>query len=323
MPDLRSVVICLEDSILPRDVPQALTNLAGFLDALAAMPQDAARPLIFIRPRSSQMLAHILGFPAIECIDGFVIPKATADSLPEYLAVLSHDHHMLMPTLETREVFDGAEMRRLRDQLLAIQDRILTVRIGGNDLLQLLGARRSVARTCYDGPLGPAIANLVLAFSPWGFQLSAPVFEHFGNADLLLAEVERDLEHGLLTKTAIHPGQIATIHGAYSVDVQELNEARAILERDGKAIFASRQGDVRAGDPCRLGPADRTAQPPFRDETDRIVLPVDGELEPDPAGSKHCFPAQAGVQARRIAPMRVTPALCPFGLDPGLRRGTG
>lgn len=239
--DLRSAVICLEDAVHPSEVPLALTRLQLLLAKLAAHPADVPRPALFVRPRDATMLAHILGFPGIEAIDGFVIPKATANSLPAYLAVLAFDHHLLMPTLETREVFDPAEMRRLREQLMAIQERVLAVRIGGNDLLQTLGARRSAIRTVYDGPLGPIIATLVATFAPWGIALSAPVFEHFGNHALLREEVERDLEHGLLTKTAIHPSQIATIQSAYAIDEASHAEARQVLASDGRAVFASRE----------------------------------------------------------------------------------
>jgi len=240
-PDLRSAVICLEDAVDPAEVPLALSRLQVLLARLAAHAADVPRPAIFVRPRDAIMLAHILRFPGIEAVDGFVIPKATADSLPAYLAVLAFDHHLLMPTLETREVFDPAEMRRLREQLTAIQERVLAVRIGGNDLLQTLGARRSAERTVYDGPLGPVIANLVATYAPWGFTLSAPVFEHFGNLALLREEVERDLEHGLLTKTAIHPSQIGIIQGAYAVADASYAEAKQILSDDGRAVFASRQ----------------------------------------------------------------------------------
>jgi len=240
-PDLRSAVICLEDAVHAADVPIALARLQALLAKLAAHPADQVRPALFVRPRDATMLAHILRFEGIESVDGFVIPKATADSLPGYLAVLAFDHHLLMPTLETREVFDPAEMRRLREQLTAIQERVLAVRIGGNDLLQTLGARRSAERTVYDGPLGPVIANLVATYAPWGFALSAPVFEHFGNLTLLREEVERDLEHGLLTKTAIHPSQIGIIHAAYAVDDASHAEAKQIVSDDSRAVFASRQ----------------------------------------------------------------------------------
>jgi citrate lyase beta subunit len=184
------------------------------------------------------MLSRLLRLPGIEDVDGFVIPKATADSLPYYLRELEGDGHLLMPTLETREAFYSADILRLRDQLLGIQGRVLAIRIGGNDLLQTIGARRSSVRTLYEGPLGPVVAGLVAAFAPFGFALSSPVFEHFQGEAVLREEVERDIEHGLLTKTAIHPRQVAAIQGVYAVDPAELAEARAILAGDSPAVFA-------------------------------------------------------------------------------------
>ncbi|HEX8222432.1 MAG TPA: HpcH/HpaI aldolase/citrate lyase family protein [Allosphingosinicella sp.] len=234
-PKLRSAVICLEDSIRPDQAPSAIRNVAQLLGSL---PADGDRPMLFIRPRDPAMLRALLALDGIGRVDGFVIPKATAESLPDYLACALHDHHRLMPTLETREMLDPVEVRRLRDQLLVIQERVLAIRIGGNDLLQTLGARRSAVRTIYEGPLAATVAGLVAAFAPYGFFLSAPVFEHFASQDLLRDEVERDVEHGLLTKTVIHPGQIAIVEAAYAVGRDELAEARAILAPDSPAVFA-------------------------------------------------------------------------------------
>jgi citrate lyase beta subunit len=237
LPELRSAVICLEDAVRADEVAKGLGNLADLIGRLAGQAAPT-RPKLFIRPRDPGMLARLLLMPGIEHVDGFVIPKATAESLPHYLRHLAYDHHLLMPTLETREVFDPIEMRRLRDQLLGIQSRVLVIRIGGNDLLQTIGARRSAVRTIYDGPLGSTIVNLVTAFAPHGFSLSAPVFEHFTEQDLLREEVERDIEHGLLTKTAIHPAQIAIIQSGYAVAPSELGEARAIISGESPAVFA-------------------------------------------------------------------------------------
>jgi citrate lyase beta subunit len=234
-PQLRSSVVCLEDSIAPADVPLALGNLAALLRRLE---EAGERRPVFVRPRDEHMLARILALPGIGAVHGFVIPKATADSLPNYLRSLASDEHLLMPTLETREVFDPAEVKRLRDQLLSIAHRILAIRIGGNDLLHNIGTRRSLLRSAYQGPLGGTIGVLVTAFAPFGFSLSAPVFEHFDNPELLREEVELDIEHGLLTKTAIHPAQIDIIQGAYRVHAQELAEARAILGGDRGGAFA-------------------------------------------------------------------------------------
>lgn len=233
--DLRSAVICLEDSVRPQDTEIALHNLRDLLATLTGNE----KPHLFVRPRNALMLATISGLPHLDRLAGFVLPKVTAANLPDYLACAG-DRHLLMPTLETREVFDPVQMRRLRRQLTAVQDRILALRIGGNDLLQTIGARRSAVRTAYDGPLGHIVATLVTTFAPHGFALSAPVFEHFGNAALLAEEVARDMEHGLYTKTAIHPSQITAIQSLYAVDAEELAEARAILCDKSSAVFGSR-----------------------------------------------------------------------------------
>jgi citrate lyase beta subunit len=236
---LRSAVLCLEDAVLERDLPLALANLAALLRTLAAREHDpAALPLLFVRPRDAAMLDRVLHMPGSEVLTGFVLPKATADTLPGYLCALPADRNLLMPTLETREAFDGHEMRRLRDQLLSVQDRVLVLRIGGNDLMHVLGLRRAPGRTAYDGPLGPLIATLVATFAPWGFALSAPVMERFGDLPLLREEVARDIEHGLITKTAVHPDQIPIIHTALAVTPGDAEEAQRVLDPSGPAVFA-------------------------------------------------------------------------------------
>lgn len=234
---LRSAVICVEDAVATADIELGLARLAEFLRRLAI--GDATKPLLFVRPRDVAMLGRILLLPGADHLAGFVLPKVTADTLPYWLAHNFADRHRLMPTLETRDAFDGHELRRLRDQLLAVHDRILAIRIGGNDLLQTLGARRSRTRTAYDGPLGPLIATLVATFAPWDFALSAPVMEGFDDLALLREEVARDIEHGLFTKTAIHPAQIAPIQAAYAVPARELAEAETILADAPPAVFAS------------------------------------------------------------------------------------
>ncbi len=235
----RSLVLCLEDSLRSDEVEHALANLRQLLARNAQSANPGGGPAMFIRPRNPAMLAHIAMMPGIGAVTGFVLPKITADSLPRYLALLEGQPFLLMPTLETREALDPIEMRRLRDQLMAIQDRVLALRIGGNDLLQLLGTRRSPHRTAYDGPLGSIIHQLAAGFIPWGFAMSAPVFENFGNDALLLAEVERDLEAGLITKTAIHPGQISVIHRAYAVSPDDLAAASTVMDTQARGVYSS------------------------------------------------------------------------------------
>jgi len=246
-PALRSAVVCLEDSITRRQVPDAFENLARLLDS-----SWSGGPALFARPRNAAMLAQIARLNGSDRLTGYVIPKATAETLPDYLAAIPNDQ-FLMPTLETAEALDPFQVGRIREQLLAVRSRILTLRIGGNDLLQTVGARRSPDRIAYDGPLGAIIGSLVAAFAPFGFQLSAPVFEHFGRPSVLQAEVERDLDYGLYSKTAIHPAQVPLIQSCYRVSAEDYAEAGAILSA-GQAVFGSR------GAMCEIGTHRRWAE---------------------------------------------------------------
>src|SRR3546814_8260868 len=76
------------------------------------------------------------------------------------------------------------------------------------------------------------IRDIAGTFIPSGFSVAAPVFEHFSAPEILRAEVEQDIEHGLLTKTAIHPDQISVIHSVYRPEIHEMNEDRAILSHE-------------------------------------------------------------------------------------------
>lgn len=238
-PHLRSVIFCLEDAVSESSVPAALENLRLLAAQLATMAGTAqARPIILVRPRHAAMLKVIASMKGADQIAGFVLPKITAESLDEYLDALQSDQHCIMPTIETREAFDFEAMKALRSKLLLIKDRVALVRIGGNDLLRTIGGRRSKNRTIYDGPMSSIIANLVTTFVPYGFLLSAPVCDNFSDLDLLQEEVELDLDHGLFTKSAIHPNQVDLIHNLYKVSAEELISARAILDTKAPAVFS-------------------------------------------------------------------------------------
>lgn len=236
IPELRSLVICLEDSIRPDEVDLARQRFSSLLRTLAACD---TRITIFARPRDMTMLSWMLDQPGIEAIDGFVLPKVDCRNVAAWISPLIDGSHLVMPTIEGAEAFDRDALVVLRSQLQSIQSRIATVRIGGNDILSLFGARRSRVRTAYDGPLGDAIRNIAGTFIPAGFAVSAPVFEHYSSVELLREEVERDIEYGLLTKTAIHTCQIGVIQSCYRPTGHELAEATAILELGSNAVFGN------------------------------------------------------------------------------------
>lgn len=235
-PDLRSMVICLEDAVRDDELAVAEQALRAVLQRFAVVAPSVH---VFVRPRSPQMLGQILEMPGAGRLAGFVLPKVTTETAGAWLGVRGLDAHRLMPSIEGEEAFDAASLRRLRDRLLPWRDRILAVRIGGNDILGLMGVRRSRYRTAYDGLLGVAIRNIATTFCSHGFSVSAPVFEHFGDHALLTEEVEQDIEHGLLTKTAVHPSQIGVIQRLFKPSPAEIMEARAILDASSPAVFGA------------------------------------------------------------------------------------
>ena len=232
----RSLIFCTEDAVAEKELSYALFNLSV---ALANMKRDGASER-FVRVRNPDVLARVLAMPGVDKLAGFVIPKATRENFDAYFRQVRDTDHMLMPTLETAEVFDDVEMRLFRQMLEqpGVRNRILALRIGGNDLLALLGLRRPRTMTLYSTPLGPVIAKLVTIFRPYGFMLTAPVFEHMDLPELLNQEMAEDIAYGMVGKTAIHPSQVGPIERHYRVAPRDLEAAVAILDKDSPAVFA-------------------------------------------------------------------------------------
>lgn len=272
--ELRSMVICFEDAIREDEVETALANFQQLLDQLCAScgssssssnslhsanhnhnhshqhntaasnngeRERVSRPLVFVRPRHPTMATQLCQMTGIEQINGFVLPKFDNHSLPIWEEVLhaSPKHFVFMPTLETADLLDLNAARMLRDKLLdsPLQQRLLVLRIGGNDLMACYGLRRNHQHTLYDTPLGYVIAQLVTVFIPAGFSLTAPVFEYFQDNVLLEKEWQQDLRYGLVGKTAIHPKQIIPIQQALKVDIKDYAAAKRILAQNAPAVF--------------------------------------------------------------------------------------
>lgn len=239
IPDLHSLVICLEDAVAEIDVESALANLYALLmDVEASGGRVERGPLLFVRPRDSVMAAVLNDWPLMKHVDGFVVPKLTLQSLPSWACAVSRPNLYLMPTLETADVYDPGAMVELGHALKAsLNQRIIALRIGGNDLMGCLGLRRNPATTLYNTPMSYVIPMLAGIMGAQGFALTAPVFEQLAAPHLLKAELELDIAHGLVGKTAIHPSQISVIQEALRVSLDDLDCARLIVSDAAPAVF--------------------------------------------------------------------------------------
>ena len=233
--ELRSLIFCTEDAVADSELSYALFNLSLALQQMTQRPGTER----FVRVRSPDVLRRVLEMPGSEKLSGFVLPKTTRHNFDAYFRQVRKTHFQLMPTLETAEVFDETEMKLFRQRLEqpGVREHILALRIGGNDLLALLGIRRPRNMTIYRTPIGPVISRLVTTFLPYGFALTAPVFEHLDNPALLAQEVQEDLAHGLVGKTAIHPSQVALIEQHYRVHHSDVEAALRIMNPESPAVF--------------------------------------------------------------------------------------
>jgi citrate lyase beta subunit len=235
LPGLRTVIFCTEDAVSHADVDSSLRHLGLCLQGFRPTVQRYR----FIRARNPEILSRLLDLPHIEKVDGFVLPKFNSDVFHAYFDQLHGTPFTIMPTLETRDVFDHGAMQELRQALAqpAIFKQLLMLRIGGNDLMNLLGMRRTRGLTLYDTPLGNIIACLVTVFKPYGFALSAPVFDYLDDDVTLQKELRLDLAYGLSGKTAIHPDQVPQIEAAYQVAPEDAEMALKLLDISAPAVF--------------------------------------------------------------------------------------
>jgi citrate lyase beta subunit len=233
--NIRTIVYCTEDSIREEDLPSALANLKKTLPRL-----ESGSLYRFIRPRNPEVLKILLSMPCINRITGFVLPKSGSGSLSSFLPLLeSHENFEIMPTLETKIALDLFELYRLRDFLLnsTVCHRILALRIGAMDLLNILNIRRDINKTIYDTPLRHAVDQLITVFRPAKFDLAAPPYEGLENPGVLADELKEDIGRGLFAKTAIHPSQADIIQSAYMVGSEELEMAKSIVNPDNPPVF--------------------------------------------------------------------------------------
>ncbi|MBX8556055.1 HpcH/HpaI aldolase/citrate lyase family protein [Pseudomonas cichorii] len=239
IPELRSLVVCLEDAVALIDVDTALVNLRNVLTRIQDRGgRPANGPLLFVRPRDAAMAKILNDWPLMAHVDGFVVPKLSLQSLTSWEDAVTNPELALMPTLETPEVFNPTAMVELGQALkVNLGERIIALRIGGNDLMGCLGLRRNPAMTLYGTPMGYVIPMLSGVMGSQGFALTAPVFEQLATPDIMEQELALDISNGMVGKTAIHPSQVNIIQNAFRVSLEDLNCARMILNSVAPAVF--------------------------------------------------------------------------------------
>ena len=229
-----SVVLCLEDALAEGDVARGLSTLKHLLRHC----EISSTARIFVRPRSLEMALQLADLPGISKVEGFVAPKIVPETAAAWMDLATSAGLQIMPTVESQEFFDPGRITALREALDDYdKQKISAIRLGGNDLLGNMALRRERGVTSWEGPLAWVLSMASSMLISAGYPVAAPVFDIIDDIDTLVRETRQDVAAGFISKTAIHPAQVAHILDAFRVSSSELDQARAISEEGACAVF--------------------------------------------------------------------------------------
>ena len=258
-PGLTALCLCLEDAIQDMAVERAEAILGDTLETLGE--GSTPLPLLFVRVKSPEHLAHVrraLGGRG-NILTGYVFPKFDLSNAEAYLEELCRADAQRreplygMPILESLPIACASTRREslaaLRSVLDNSRERILNVRVGGNDFCNLYRLRRTVRQSIYDlGVVRDILVDIVNMFSD-EYTVSGPVWEYYGEPGGewergLRRELELDIANGFFGKTAIHPAQLPVIGDSLRVSALDLADAKQILNwsDDERAVAGSAAG---------------------------------------------------------------------------------
>lgn len=244
-----SLALCLEDTINDNFVEGAEIALVDSIRQIYERSQTRQfyLPKIFIRVRSPQQIAKLTKAfgQSAEIITGFIIPKFSTENADAYIQAIvqanasgSHKFYM-MPIYESSSIVNIREradiLYSLKDSLSAVEELVLNIRVGGNDLCHLFGFRRHADESIHRiRPIADIFSDIITVYGT-DYVISGPVWEYYSGDNWqegLLSEIADDKLCGFTGKTVIHPKQIPVLNRAYQVSRSDFDDARSIINWD-------------------------------------------------------------------------------------------
>lgn len=267
-PNLKSLVLCLEDSIGDSIVEQAeecvKNTLSEFYNAIESKEFSISDlPLIFIRVRECGQMTRLVQKcgDSISTITGFVIPKFnqvnSSAYIKEFQAILDslNTPLYLMPIIESKDIMHKPtrldNLCYIYNAIKEISDNVLCIRIGGTDFCNIFGIRRPINATIWDiAVVSDCISDIINIFGA-DYIVSGPTWEFFENKDEcnetawaagLKKELFYDKLNGIIGKTCIHPSQIPYIQQSLIVSETDYNNALQVLSMSTQSFVGVKKG---------------------------------------------------------------------------------
>ncbi len=241
-----SLALCLEDTINDNFVAEAEQILTSSIKQIYRAYQEHSfyLPKIFIRVRNAEQILQLTkAFDnAIEIITGFITPKFSPNNASTYIQELIKANEYtskklyMMPIYENASIIDMRNridiLYSLKETLTQIDDLVLNIRVGGNDLCHMFGFRRHATESIHRiTPIANIFSDIATVYG-MDYVISGPVWEYYSGENWetgLIQEIQDDKLCGFTGKTVIHPNQIPVINEAYKVSRPDYNDAQSIL----------------------------------------------------------------------------------------------
>lgn len=240
-----SLAICLEDSINDNFVAEAEVQLVSTVKKIykELQTKDFYLPKIFIRVRKHEQIKKLYSSfeGEKEIITGFIIPKFSLDNSEDYIHAISDINEKsgrklyLMPIYESSSIIDlrtrFGTLYTLKEKLSQIEELVLNIRVGGNDLCHNFGFRRHSDESIHRiKPVSDIFSDIVTVYGR-DYVVSGPVWEYYSGENWqngLIQEIQDDKLCGFIGKTVIHPNQIPVVNEAFKVLKADYDDAMAL-----------------------------------------------------------------------------------------------
>ncbi|MEU1753638.1 CoA ester lyase [Micromonospora matsumotoense] len=234
-----ALVLDLEDAVTPARKEQARRTVA---DALADVPDAGQR---WVRINSDQVEADVAVLSAAAA--GVWVPKAEPELLRDVDRALDAAERRLGLAERTFGVVALVETARgvLTVAQVAAAPRVLRLGLGEADLAGELGLQPGPERAEF----APIRSQVVVASAAVGLVAPVgPVETALRDPQLLERTTGILLRQGFRARSAVHPGQLATINAVFTPTAAEVAAARAVLDaweragRDGSGVATDAAG---------------------------------------------------------------------------------
>ena len=184
-----SLAFCLEDTIRENGVAEAEEKLKQSMDKMYRAFQEKMfyLPQIFIRVRNSEQILRLMKAfgEASRLIRGFILPKFSLENADAYIEAVLRVNEVskkpvyMMPIYESPSIIDLRNryeiLYSLKGKLDRIEELVLNIRVGGNDLCHMFGFRRGSGESIHRiSPVANIFSDILTVYG-MDYVISGPV----------------------------------------------------------------------------------------------------------------------------------------------------